>query len=47
MRKGAHACIKKSFGAGTKQCVVLLALALVCNFYLQECLLSGVMKRKL
>ena len=25
---------KKPFGAGTKRCAVLLALALVCNFYL-------------
>ena len=27
---------KKPSGAGTKQCAVLLALALVCNFYLLE-----------
>ena len=26
--------VEKSFGAGTKPCLVLLALALVCNFYL-------------
>ena len=38
---------KKPFGAGTKRCVVLLALVLVCNFYiLSECLLTGIVKRK-
>ena len=30
----ARTCIKKPFGAGTKRCTVLLALPLVCNFYL-------------
>ena len=30
----AHVCRKKPFGAGTKRYVALLALSLVCYFYL-------------
>ena len=29
----SHVCVKKPFGAGTRQCMALLALALVCSFY--------------
>jgi len=40
--RNAFARVKKPFSTGTKQCVVLLAFALVCNFYQLRTLLTGV-----
>ena len=36
---------KKPFEVGTKGWLALLALALVCMFYLRRCLITGVRKR--